>query len=150
MCAEVTSAHALLDPRWQGKISTNDPYLPGIGLFNASRYYLRSADHSESMPDEAAEWSDPVSFAIGDKLATQITVRETIKRLHEKCRKTLLLKYWNGSSASEMATELNTTNRYAEKLIHNCLKRVRDVRFGASGRSLVAVLVRLIRIIARR
>ena len=39
--AEVTSAHALLDPKWRGKISTNDPYLPGIGLFNASRYYLQ-------------------------------------------------------------------------------------------------------------
>lgn len=38
---EVTSAHALLDRKWQGKISTNDPYLPGIGLFNASRYYLQ-------------------------------------------------------------------------------------------------------------
>ena len=39
--AEVQSAHALLDRKWQGKISTNDPYLPGIGLFNASRYYLQ-------------------------------------------------------------------------------------------------------------
>jgi iron(III) transport system substrate-binding protein len=39
--AEVTSAHALLDRKWQGKISTNDPYLPGIGLFNASRYCLQ-------------------------------------------------------------------------------------------------------------
>jgi len=39
--AEVNSAHALLDPKWRGKISTNDPYLPGIGLFNASRYYLQ-------------------------------------------------------------------------------------------------------------
>jgi iron(III) transport system substrate-binding protein len=38
---EVTSAHALLDRKWLGKISTNDPYLPGIGLFNASRYYLQ-------------------------------------------------------------------------------------------------------------
>jgi iron(III) transport system substrate-binding protein len=38
---EVTSAHALLDPKWRGKIASNDPYLPGIGLFNASRYYLQ-------------------------------------------------------------------------------------------------------------
>ena len=26
-----------------------------------------------------------------------------------------------------MARELETTNRYAEKLIHNCLKRVREI-----------------------
>jgi iron(III) transport system substrate-binding protein len=38
---ELTSAHALLDPKWQGKISTNDPYVPGIGQFNASRYYMQ-------------------------------------------------------------------------------------------------------------
>lgn len=38
---EVASAAALLDPKWRGKISTNDPYLPGIGLFNASRYYMQ-------------------------------------------------------------------------------------------------------------
>jgi len=43
--AEVTSAHALLDRKWQGKISTNDPYLPGIGLFNASRYYLQFGEN---------------------------------------------------------------------------------------------------------
>ena len=30
-------------------------------------------------------------------------------------------------SAGDVARELETTNRYAEKLIHNCLKRVREI-----------------------
>ncbi len=54
-------------------------------------------------------------------------MRETIKRLHEKCRKILRLKFWEGQSASEMALSLDTTDRYAEKLIHKCLARARKI-----------------------
>ena len=34
---------------------------------------------------------------------------------------------FEGRSAGDVARELETTNRYAEKLIHNCLKRVREI-----------------------
>ena len=44
-----------------------------------------------------------------------------------RCRETLKLHYFDGRSASEVARELETTTRYAEKLIHNCLKRVREI-----------------------
>jgi iron(III) transport system substrate-binding protein len=38
---EVTSAHALLDPKWKGKISAHDPTVGGSGIGHATRYYLQ-------------------------------------------------------------------------------------------------------------
>jgi iron(III) transport system substrate-binding protein len=38
---EATSAHALLDPRWKGKISAHDPTVGGSGIGHATRYYLQ-------------------------------------------------------------------------------------------------------------
>ena len=35
--------------------------------------------------------------------------------------------------ARHVAREMETTNRYAEKLIHNCLKRVREIYFGITA-----------------
>jgi RNA polymerase sigma factor (sigma-70 family) len=90
-------------------------------ISNASRHYWRSRGRLESLPDDIQKQSDPRSLA--ENLATTLTVRDTLAQLHEKCRETLRLRYFEGCSAAEVAKELDTTNRYAEKLIHNCLKR---------------------------
>jgi len=34
---------------------------------------------------------------------------------------------WRTWSSNDVAISLDTTSRYAEKLIHNCLKRVREI-----------------------
>jgi iron(III) transport system substrate-binding protein len=39
--AEVSSARALLDPKWRGKISAHDPTVGGSGLARATRFYLQ-------------------------------------------------------------------------------------------------------------
>jgi DNA-directed RNA polymerase specialized sigma24 family protein len=54
-------------------------------------------------------------------------MRQALQYLQPRCRETLFLHYFEGRSASDMARELDTTVRYAEKLIHNCLKRVREI-----------------------
>ena len=94
---------------------------------NASRYYWRSHTRNEALPEDYESHGDPHSHGIDDRVATQITMRETISRLHEKCQKTLRLRYWDGCSAAEVAQAFDTTNRYAEKLIHKCLKRAHEI-----------------------
>ena len=102
-------------------------------ICNASRAYNRASDRRDGialpLPGEPTH-----SSGLDDALLTRITVRETISRLHEKCQKTLRLHYWEGRSASEMATALDTTNRYAEKLIHKCLRRASQIYRQLIGR----------------
>jgi RNA polymerase sigma factor (sigma-70 family) len=96
-------------------------------ICNASRHYWRSQGRSESLPEDYLEFSDPVSDALPEKRAMEITMQQALGYLQPRCRETLRLHYFEGRSASEVARELETTTRYAEKLIHNCLKRVREI-----------------------
>ena len=63
----------------------------------------------------------------------QMTVQKVLGYMHPKCRETLRLHYFDGRSAGDGAKEMETTNRYAEKLIHNCLKRVREIYFSITA-----------------
>ena len=94
---------------------------------NASRHYWRMQGRTEPLPDDVAERSDPSSQALADSFANRLTIQQTLGYLQEKCRETLRLHYFEGYSAAETAEQLSTTPRYAEKLIHNCLKRAHEV-----------------------
>lgn len=94
---------------------------------NASRHYWRMQGRTESLPDDFHESSDPGSHGLAERFAMNITVRQALQYLQPKCRETLWLHYFEGRAASDVAREMDTTNRYAEKLIHNCLKRLREV-----------------------
>jgi len=96
-------------------------------MCNASRHYYRATGRTESLPEDYNERSDPDSDAVAEKLAREITLRQALGYLQPRCRETLHLHYFEGRSAGDMAREMSTTNRYAEKLIHNCLKRVREI-----------------------
>jgi RNA polymerase sigma factor (sigma-70 family) len=96
-------------------------------ICNASRHYWRTQGRTEALPEDYMEHSDPVSHALPEKRAMQITVQQALAYLQPRCRETLRLHYFDGRSAAEVARELETTTRYAEKLIHNCLKRVREI-----------------------
>lgn len=89
------------------------------GVCNASRRYwtLRGGRRDEALPRDAG------APAQVEELMQQISVRQVVGRLHPKCRRTLRLHYWEGATAREVATRLDTTNRYAEKLIHDCLRK---------------------------
>lgn len=96
-------------------------------MCNASRHYWRAQGRTESLPDNFNEHSDPGSHSLQEQFALELTMRQALKYLQPRCRETLRLHYYEGRSAGEVARELETTNRYAEKLIHNCLKRVREI-----------------------
>jgi RNA polymerase sigma factor (sigma-70 family) len=96
-------------------------------MCNASRHYWRASGRTESLPDDFQDHCDPSSNGLAEQLADMMTVRQALQYLQPRCRETLWLHYFEGRSAGDVARELETTNRYAEKLIHNCLKRVREI-----------------------
>ncbi len=96
-------------------------------MCNASRHYWRSQGRTESLPDDFGERSDPGSVSLADDLAKKFTLYQVLGYLQPRCRETIWLHYFEGKSAGEVAREMDTTNRYAEKLIHNCLGRVRAI-----------------------
>jgi RNA polymerase sigma factor (sigma-70 family) len=96
-------------------------------ICNASRHYWRTQGRAEQLPEDYVEHSDPGSHALPERMAMEMTVRQALQYLQPRCRETLWLHYFEGRSAADVARELETTTRYAEKLIHNCLKRVREI-----------------------
>lgn len=96
-------------------------------MCNASRHYWRAQSRTESLPDDFNDHCDPGSHGLADQFARKLTLRQALDYLQPRCRETLWLHYFEGRSAGDVARELETTNRYAEKLIHNCLKRVREI-----------------------
>jgi RNA polymerase sigma factor (sigma-70 family) len=96
-------------------------------MCNASRHYWRGQGRTEPLPDDFDDHTDPSSTGIADKLAMIITMQQALSYLQPRCRETLYLHYYEGRSANDVAASLDTTSRYAEKLIHNCLKRVREI-----------------------
>ncbi|MGA7616682.1 MAG: sigma-70 family RNA polymerase sigma factor [Thermoanaerobaculia bacterium] len=114
----MSSAHLVADVR---------SWLVGA-ICNASRRYRRTRNRSDSLP-EGFDAVDNESFALADRIAARFTVSKALERLQEKCRETLRLRFVEGCTAPEVATDLDTTNRYAEKLLHKCLKRIQEIYF---------------------
>lgn len=96
-------------------------------MCNASRHHWRSVGRVEPLPEDYDNQSDPGTHSLADRFAMQMTVQKVLGYMHPKCRETLRLHYFDGRSAGDVAKEMETTNRYAEKLIHNCLKRAREI-----------------------
>jgi len=96
-------------------------------MCNASRHHWRSMGRTESLPDDYSNQSDPGTHSIADKFAMEMTIQKVLGYMQPRCRETLRLHYFEGRSAGDVAKELETTNRYAEKLIHNCLRRAREI-----------------------
>lgn len=93
---------------------------------NASRHYWRMHSRTEQLPENVVERADPCSQHLAEQVALRMTVKQALGYLPQRCRETLHLHYFEGRSASDVANVLETTSRYAEKLIHNCLQRVRE------------------------
>jgi RNA polymerase sigma factor (sigma-70 family) len=96
-------------------------------MCNASRHYWRCQGRTEALPDDMNDRCDPDSTALADRFAMQMTMQQVLGYLQPRCRETLRLHYFEGRSAADVGRELETTSRYAEKLIHNCLRRAREI-----------------------
>jgi RNA polymerase sigma factor, sigma-70 family len=100
-------------------------------MCNASRHYWRVQARTEGLPEDFDEHTS--SNDIAEEMAMFITMRQALEYLKPPCRETLHQHYYEGFSANEVATSRKTTSGYAEKLIHNCLKRVREIYFSITA-----------------
>lgn len=93
---------------------------------NASRHYWRFRARTTSMEgtrlDEIPDLPQEMDV---ERLELEILVRSLLERLHPGDREVLRLHYFEGMTAAEMAAALDTTVRYAQKLISKALVRVR-------------------------
>lgn len=91
-------------------------------ICNASRgYWRRLREHDELTDVHQDVRSEETDFF------RQLLVRQALDTLRDRCKETLRMHYWEGRTAVEMAEALGTTRRYAEKMIHKCLKYTREL-----------------------
>jgi RNA polymerase sigma factor (sigma-70 family) len=92
-------------------------------ICNASKYYLRVRARTVPLSDEMGERADPRLSRVQDFLPEQLTARQIMACLIPRCQLALHLRYVEGYSIREVAVELHTTEKYAQKLLGKCLRR---------------------------
>jgi RNA polymerase sigma factor (sigma-70 family) len=93
---------------------------------NASKYYLRARARYVALTSEFVERPDPSLQRIGEALPDQLAAREAFSCLTARCQVALRLRYLEGYSIPEVAAELNTSHKYAQKLVSRCLRQAKD------------------------
>ncbi len=100
-------------------------------ICNASKYFLRREARAVGLPPDIMEEPDPQSLN-RDRLPDALAARQCFACLTPRCQLALRLRYIEGYSAPEIATELQTTAKYAQKLVARCLQQAYD-RYGGKG-----------------
>jgi RNA polymerase sigma factor (sigma-70 family) len=88
-------------------------------ICNASKYYLRVRARQVPLLSGIEEMPDPQH--LDERLADQIAAREAFSCVTARCQLALRLRYFEGYSIPEIAAELNTSPKYAQKLVSRCL-----------------------------
>ena len=92
---------------------------------NAAKAFLRKRARFVALPEESVEIPDPHLARVGDALPDQLAGREAFECVTARCQIALRLRYLEGYSVPEVAVELNTSQKYAQKLISRCLQQAR-------------------------
>jgi hypothetical protein len=77
--------------------------------------------------DEVQVLRDAPPDAAPTRFQRTLLVGEALKYLQTMCRNVVVYRYIKSLSATEIAHEVGTTVRYAEKLVHNCTLRLLEV-----------------------
>lgn len=99
-------------------------------MCNASRHYLRTRAKHVPLPPEIVDEPDPRFTR--DSFPNQIAAHEAFACLTPRCQLALRMRYLEGYSVPEIALQLHTTPKYAQKLVTRCLRQARD-RYTAKG-----------------
>jgi RNA polymerase sigma factor (sigma-70 family) len=92
-------------------------------ICNASKYYVRVRARYVPLSVEIGERPDPRLSRVQDFLPEQLTARQIMACLIPRCQFALHLRYMEGYTFPEIAVELRTTPKYAQKLVGKCLRR---------------------------
>ena len=94
-------------------------------ICNAAKAFLRRRARYVPLPEESLELPDPHLTRVGDALPDQIAGRDAFECVTARCQIALRLRYLEGYSVPEVAAELHTSHKYAQKLISRCLQQAR-------------------------
>jgi RNA polymerase sigma factor (sigma-70 family) len=103
-------------------------------ICNAAKYFLRLRGRHVPLAPETAEIPDPSLARVGDALPDQLAAREAFECVTARCQIALRLRYLEGYSVPEVAAELHTSPKYAQKLISRCLRQAKE-RYRKRGES---------------
>ena len=82
------------------------------------------------LPDENLQTAD--KWRTKETLPQELVAREAFACVTSKCQIALRLRYYEGYSIREVATELQTSAKYAAKLVSRCLKQAQS-RYAKKG-----------------
>jgi RNA polymerase sigma factor (sigma-70 family) len=94
-------------------------------ICNAAKAFLRKRARHVPLLAESLEIPDPHFARVGDALPDQLAGREAFACVTARCQIALRLRYLEGYSVPEVAVELHTSQKYAQKLISRCLQQAR-------------------------
>ncbi|HEX8619535.1 MAG TPA: sigma-70 family RNA polymerase sigma factor [Thermoanaerobaculia bacterium] len=103
-------------------------------ICNASKYYTRVRARSETLPESFAEKPDPQLSRVLEMWPDQLAAREAFAGTTPRAQLVLRLRYFEGYSIPEIARELNITEKYASKLVSECLRQAKR-RYEKKGMS---------------
>jgi RNA polymerase sigma factor (sigma-70 family) len=95
-------------------------------ICNATKHYLRMRARAVGLPPDIIEEPDPASVRVMERLPAELAARECFACLTPRCQLALRLRYLEGYSVPEVAAELLTTPKYAQKLVTRCLQQAYD------------------------
>lgn len=99
---------------------------------NASKHYLRVRSRAVGLPPDIVEEPDPSSIGVLDRLPNELAARECFDCITPRCQLALRLRYIEGYSIPEIAEELQTSAKYAQKLVSRCLQQAHQ-RYGTKA-----------------
>lgn len=102
-------------------------------ICNASRYYGRVRARSEALPDAIEEKPDPHLTRVVDMWPDQLAARQAFACTTARCQLVLHLRYFEEYSIPEIARELDVSEKYAAKLVSECLHQAKR-RYEKQGR----------------
>jgi len=91
-------------------------------IYNASKNYLRRAQRVEPLPEHGPDPADPRYARVDEQWPAELAAREAFSRLTPRCQLALRLRYIEGHTIPSIARILDTTSRYAAKLVRRCLQ----------------------------
>jgi DNA-directed RNA polymerase specialized sigma24 family protein len=92
-------------------------------VFNASRAYRRRNARHEELPPDYTQRADPHLTRVLDMWPDQLAGRQAFERTTAKCQLALRLRYFEGYTIPEIASELGITKTYAAKLVSESLRQ---------------------------
>ena len=95
-------------------------------ICNASKFFLRTQARHVALPAQHMDEPDPQLKRILDALPDQMAGRQAFDCLTARCQLALRLRYFEGYSVPEIADALQTTAKYAAKLVARCLRQAHD------------------------